>query len=207
MKPLVAVISCHANEEYRQAQLNTWIGTWGDLIDVRFFLGKPIQENTPNTFYFDVEDTFFDLPFKVQSALEWAHKNEYTHVFKCDDDTYINVPRLLSCGFEEHDYMGNMAGVWWECYAQGGAGYWLGPKSLNILHKEGVYKESFRFNWAEDSSIGAILQAAGVRLKDDRRFFHGTTEKWGFPTPSNDIITSHKCPPWRMRNIHSIMIR
>jgi hypothetical protein len=91
MKLLIAILSCHKNVELRSAQRETWLQNCS--VDYRYFIGRPEPE-TPesNTVYLDVTDDYDSLTYKTQALCRWIITNTtYTHMVKCDDDTYIYV--------------------------------------------------------------------------------------------------------------------
>lgn len=142
-------------------------------------------------------DDYESLPQKTAAFCRWAIKNrKFTHLFKCDDDTYIVPKRLLEYDLTDTQY----TGYEWESgyakvplegsvnkfsYASGGAGYFLDEQaaaviSENMLEPEGV----------EDMLVGEHLIRAGISLKADPRFVAYSSEAHS-PTPENNHITGH----------------
>jgi hypothetical protein len=206
MKPLIAVHACHRYDANRQAIRDTWFDQWKHLVDIRFFIGNPAGDES-DVVYLDCPDTFVALGLKTWGLAQWARTNSYTNVFKCDDDTYVHVPRLLASGFEQHEYTGRMCHGHAFRYAQGGAGYWLAGRALDVVADSGsdywMQKPALHNNF-EDLGTGILLQHAKIGLFDDPRYFNGTTLKWGYPVEGgNDTITSHKCLDSHMRLVHS----
>jgi hypothetical protein len=206
MKPLIAVHACHAYADNRQAIRDTWFAKWGHLVDIRFFIGNPATPEESEVVYLDCPDTFEALGLRTWGLARWAKENGYTHVFKCDDDTYIHIPRLLASGFEKWEYFGSRCHGHCMSYAQGGAGYWLSGRALDIVAnaKQDYWMKASTHNGFEDLGVGLLLTNSGIGVKDDPRFFNGTTLKWGFPVEGgkNNIITSHKCLASHMRLVH-----
>jgi hypothetical protein len=164
--------------------------------------GKHFQ-NTPLPFDYTpkddevvlhVPDDLVHIAYKARAAWQWALDNGYDYVFNCFCDTYIDIERLNSSGFEEHDFIG-MTYDENRC-PQGGAGYWLSKRCLQILVKAHV---DF---WADDGWAGWTLRKAGIDLHHDPRYgqVHDTV-----PTRQNDTISTHLGPiPYRaMRDIYS----
>jgi hypothetical protein len=139
-------------------------------------------------------DDLAHLAHKAKAAWQWALDNGYDYVFNCAQDTYMNLHRLMLSGFEEHDFIG-MTYDENRC-PQGGAGYWLSRKCLQILTTSHV---DF---WADDGWAGWTLRKAGIDLHHDHRYgqIHDSV-----PTLQNDIISTHLGPfaYSRMRDIHS----
>ena len=111
----------------------------------------------------------------------------WDYLFKCDDDTYISIPRLLDfCDkeLEGRDYVGAewRRGV---RYGSGGAGYLLSRKAAELV--------ALRLDQAcgaEDLLVGGILRAAGMELTIEPRLVpFGSIEHR--PRRDNDLITLH----------------
>ena len=197
MKPLIAIPSCHANGAARAACKSTWIAKWGNLVDIRFFIGKPKRRNQKDTIYLDVLDDYNSLPLKVKAVHAWALANGYTHVFKCDDDTFVHVPRLLASGYQREYYVGARRSLF---FAQGGAGYWLNAEAMRVLAK--CPDHDWAVQKAEDIAVGFLLQGKLPLTKDtryvDTRMGQTARET---PTPKNEQITYHKTSPELMVEI------
>jgi hypothetical protein len=113
------------------------------------------------------------------SAPPWGY------LFKCDDDTYISLPRLLAIDPAGRDYIGAewRPGVG---YASGGAGYFLSRRAASIVAER---LESYPTG-AEDLLVGRILAAAGIEISIDPRLVpFGSSDRR--PRADNDLITAH----------------
>jgi fringe-like protein len=141
---------------------------------------------------------------KTEALAKYALDTGYDFVFKCDDDTYVNVERLLASGFESHDYVGNMDEHWTPTlgkyqWAQGGAGYWLSRQAMEIVATSGLHLAR-----AEDFAVGQILAAHGVRPAHDARYIPSVTEEQlASGLLPDDFITLHKIDPAWMRKLHA----
>ncbi len=110
------------------------------------------------------------------------------YLFKCDDDTYISLPRLMAFDPAGRDYIGAewRPGVG---YASGGAGYFLSGRAAAIVAER---LESYPTG-AEDLLVGQVLRAAGIELSIDPRFVpFGSSDRR--PRVDNDLITLHAAP-------------
>ncbi|VVB51629.1 Uncharacterised protein [uncultured archaeon] len=207
MKTLIAILSCHAHKEQDHVCRQTWVPAGG----YRFFLGRdpnfgasgaaPLQDEE----FLDVPDDYLGLPFKTQAACRWALTHGYDFLFKCDNDTYVHVPRLLASGFEDRDYTG-----WdWEGhggYCSGGAGYWLSRVAMQHIANATLimdYADTTRGSLkGEDLQIGEVLRNQGITPNGDERYRLHLPG----PEPGNDIITLHDvrnpCKGQRMFDVH-----
>ena len=132
-----------------------------------------------------VPDDYRHLPCKVKSSLHWAVNLHYQYIFKCFADTYVDIERLLSSGFEAHDYTGR----WYGGYAVGGSGYWVSNKAAKVVADAKVT------DWSEDRWVGRdVLQPAGILLHGDQRYGASPQQNPGgplYPLSSNEQITAH----------------
>jgi len=133
----------------------------------------------------------------------WILDNGYDRVFKCDDDTYVHIPRLLACGKDEFDFVGrpDLANryVHW---MQGGAGYWLSRCAMEYLMN--LPLDYWKSHWAEDRLVGIAMYKSGLRVSNDRRLFDAPWTMYpSTPLPGNTSITAHKCDVTRHHAIHA----
>jgi hypothetical protein len=190
-------VSCRAYKARRQAQRETWIAD-AELafpgprpFVIQSFTGSPenpFAELDADAIPLPCPDDYWAGPCKVQRIAYLALAGDYDFVFKCDDDTYIHVPRLLASGFEKHDYVG------WtlerEYYAQGGAGYWLSKRALEAIVKHGVK------HYEEDAGVGLALAKEQIFPVHDSRYQPGMGPNEALaPAKDNSIITLHNCRP------------
>lgn len=129
-------------------------------LDYKFFFGRGAnRQPLPDEVFLDVEDGYSFLPLKCSAAYRWARENGYKRVYKCDDDTYVWVDRLvrdmLSPRWEDEQYYGyrHLHG-----YVTGGAGYVLNGRAFTIM---GTTKPVDYDHWAEDISTYKILERKG----------------------------------------------
>lgn len=197
MKPLIAIPSCHKLAHLRQACRDTWVGKWGSLVDIRFFIGNPRRRGKRDEIYLDCADDYDSLPLKVRLMHQWILARDYTNVFKCDDDTWVHVPRLLASGFERDDYIGSRRALF---FAQGGAGYWLSRQAMEILAKE--TPEEWAVRKCEDITVGYLLQGKLPLTRDTR--YVDSLDHSRIPRSNNNQITSHKCDLAKMTEIQAL---
>jgi hypothetical protein len=174
-KPLIMVMCNHKNHDRPAAIRNTWAQDTNGI--VKFFFGKTndtCRMQYPDEVFLDVPDDYESLPLKVQAAFKWAVDHGYTNSLKIDDDTYVVPSRLLTSGFEAHDWIGRINHQPDGHYCSGGSGYWLSKRAMEI-----VANAKLDDDWAEDRSIGRILRNAGIKPQNDKRYtlypFQGET--------------------------------
>ena len=184
-KLLISISSCEHFEKtgLNQTLRDTWLPEAVRLgIDYRFFHG---YDATPkdDVVVLPVVDQMYGLTEKAKAKAKWAFDSGYEYVFSCFPDTYVCPERLLTCGFEKFDYMGNLYKFpdAEAPFCQGGPGYCLSRKSCCA-----VFSSPFSY-LNDDCFIGDTLYRAGVT----------TMHHSGFamcgpgPTRSNQTITNH----------------
>lgn len=185
LKILIAVTTCH-NFNYDMTAINqcmvlyregmdfksfrppfirqTW---WNDVpatVDKKFFYGrsKTAREPLADEVFLDVDDSYAMLPHKIKAIYQWALDHGYDYVFKCDDDTFVYVDRLLNSGFENHKWIGRYNGGH---FVAGGPGYWISKDAMKIVASSAVGKA-----WAEDIWVSGALVSAGYQPEFDHRY-------------------------------------
>jgi hypothetical protein len=159
-----------------------------------FLFGCPTavapEQIGPHALVLPCPDDYPGLPQRTMWFCRWATQysvlsTQWDYLFKCDDDTYISLPRLLAFDPAGRDYIG----AEWRIgvgYASGGAGYFLSRRAAAIVAERlAAYPTG-----AEDLLVGRVLAAAGIELSIDPRFVpFGSAERR--PRADNDLITLH----------------
>ena len=123
-----------------------------------------------------VPDTYDTLPMKTAAACRYALDfYDWDHLFKCDDDTYVSIPRFMAYDLKGREYVGGSrcynSGV---SYCHGGAGYFLSRRMAEVVAKELAGQTG-----GEDWWVGYALKNAGVWPHFDGRFIgSGNVDIW-----------------------------
>lgn len=117
MRLLIAVKSCQRDKYAgcHQAIRETWGANLPHGVDLLFFMGgneKDIVGMTEDERHLPVDDGYWPSTPKMLAIVKYAVWQDYDFVLLCDTDTYLDVPRLMLCGFDEFDYSGAMSGGW-----------------------------------------------------------------------------------------------
>jgi hypothetical protein len=202
-KLLIAITSCErdTNRGYNQAIRETWLKE--QAIDYRFFRGVGSDPKFADEIILDCADDYLSLPQKTLELLKWAIAREYDHVFKCDTDTYVNLPNLLSLDFQNYDYMGafnqkvGAKGVVYDSlysWASGGTGYFLSARAANVLIDDPNLDDSMcpRLKIpCEDLWVG---QRLGPLIESgELKAFHEKSMNTGFNSDFSCQLSSHYC--------------
>lgn len=173
-------------------------------MDVRFFLGRGGSMICDDEVLLPCGDGYSDLPEKVRLMCEYALRNGYDYMFKCDSDVYVQPERLLKHVPVGHDYTGRLrgpSGKWKSAYASGFS-YWLSRKAMEV-RVHGPQPD----DTVEDRVTGTMMSAAGIQCNADYRYVVTASKKNGLsgtegPRRSNDVIACAEYEPEHMASIH-----
>ena len=188
MKLLIAVSSCSQYEDNHQSMRDTWFPEAVRLgMDYKFFVelenssgrffAEPASPTKPDTIA--VVGSMTD---RLKFKLKWAMDHGYEYAFSCFPDTYARPERILTSGFDKHNYFGNVyCHPGGKPYCQGGAGYLASRKVMEaVSHNSTSYLN-------DDCWLWDAMYRAGILPTHSDGF-----KQWdGSPAKSNAIITSH----------------
>lgn len=182
MKVLIAVMTC-ARDRWRIPAHREML--CGHGADVRFFLGRGNEDPERDEVIFDVGDDWNSLPHKCRAAFGWALDRGYDYLFKIDADTGVDVPALLSSGFEAHEYIGLLgdegeSNGLGHC-ASGGVGYWLSARAARAyLDHFQTYSQAHGGPYLlyEDWSLSIVLHDLATTTGDHSLYPHHDPRYW-----------------------------
>lgn len=195
---LIAVCSQLGHTDKREMIRQTWASEIPAGITVRFFVGGEGRRPEPDTVRVDAPDTYKALPEKVRGFLkaalvEYDLRDSFDWVFKCDDDTYVDLnrlPELTRCGME---HVGEKCWIADRQAASGGSGYLLSRRLVELLAAD----DTLETTGAEDKIIsGAAFRLCGGQVHGTNRLCHHHST---FPRIDNDLN------PERMEAVHAIL--
>ena len=202
---LVAVMTTQGAIERQQAISRTWAKLLPNDTEIVFFAGGASElKRAGKKLLLSCSDT--DDAEKMQAFLEYAVQHyQFDYVFKCNDDCYVNVQRLVDCGYRQYDYYGNPpSGSQWDKapYADTNA-YFLSRRCAQLVADsdigEPVVKEHERGH-SEGILIGDILRQSQISLVVNQHFsvVPGVLSSENCQTISYPEIT-----PRQMKNTYS----
>lgn len=192
---IILILSGKNFKERREVQRKTWLKD--THIPYYFILGEKDPDlKEDNILWVNTKDD--ELARKVILAYRDTLKNyDFSHIFTCDDDTYVVIQRLITCNYENHMYMGT--GYTFsegkrkgKKHAEGGAGFFLSQEAVKRITQCPIDHEIL--NNPSDIAIGDLAKMYDIKFHNDNRFIQGYSEKkthGEFPTPFNNKITSH----------------
>lgn len=194
---LVGICSAREHIEQRAAIRSTWLMKKPPNTRCLFFVGDGnAMVDEPDVVMLNVPDGYRNLPEKVLAFLQWSTDSlEFDWLFKCDDDTYLALERLPSIFVPDVDLVGNEF-IESRGSPSGGAGYLLSRKIVDRISSD----TSIPFEGDEDVLIGEAAIHHGAVANATRRLCWNNER---FPSPENDVITSHWCSPGRLKTIHA----
>ncbi len=184
MRTLISISSCEYFEKngLNQPLRDTWLPEAVKLgFDYKFFHGEGATPKD-DVVILPVVDELYGLTEKAKAKARWAFAAGYDFVFSCFPDTYTRPERLLTCGFENYDYLGNVYQFPDSApFCQGGPGYFLSRKAcLYVLGREASYLN-------DDTFIGDTLNRADIK----RGNHVGFTAFGPGPIANNETVTNH----------------
>lgn len=221
---VILIFTAPANIERRNTIRDTWLSNV--KTKYLFILGtQALDDDVSDDLYYEhikyndllllpkLKDSYSSLTNKLIESLIWVHSNlSFIFLLKCDDDTFVNVPALLTVLEDKPRELlyygffygkGNVKkhGQWAEpnwilCdkylpYARGG-GYILTQDLVAFISSNSKMLQTYN---SEDVSVGAWLAPVRVtRLHDPR--FDTEAKSRGC---SNKYIVTHKQSPLDMR--------
>lgn len=196
---LIGICSAGKYVDRRRAVRETWLNGRCGGIKAFFFVGRgELSTLEADTLSLDVKDTYHALPSKILAFMEYCLKHyDFDWLYKCDDDTYVDMKRLLSLADIKADLIGD------ESLADrgapsGGAGYLLRREYVEQLVKK---RNEISKTGCEDLIIGKkVIELGAIPHSTERLVLHAGR----FPRPDNDIISCHWCSPALLRIIHQI---
>lgn len=214
MKPLIAVLTCWTFEVngHNDALRRTWLKDAKGLFDYKFFVGTGQGAEAaalpPDTVFLpDVDDGQGAVTYKLRAALRWVCERDYEFVYRCFPDTYARPERLLTCGFDAHDYHGDFRGehATPDNYPSGGPGNFMSRRVMELALDAPIEgpgadgKHTRVWPYADDLWFGQVLnwhRDKGFRYFDDTRFINRGSRAVG-PLKTNSIVATHlSCPDY-----------
>lgn len=196
-KILVGICSCVKAKDRREAVRETWAQNPPKHIQCAYFVGRSDGfEPEEQAVQLNVNDSYEYLPQKVMAFFEYALENlEFDWLFKCDEDTYLDLERLSELCEADCDLVGN---TWLDERGapSGGAGYMLSRQLIEKLVKS---KSEIPPIGAEDLLIGYLAKSLSKKHLASPRLNYGHHP---IPLAHNDSISAHWLSIDNIRAVH-----
>lgn len=193
---LVGICSCAGAHKRRETIRNTWMKHAEPGIECRFFMGRREEAEEKDVVSLWVHDDYNHLPEKVLAFFRYALEHyDFDWLFKCDDDTWIDLSRLATLPDERYDLIGDMS-LQARGAPSGGAGYLLSRALVEKIAAE----TDVPLTGAEDLIFGELAVRLGARCHATDRL---NLNNKPYPMDDNDLITSHWCSPEQLEAIEA----
>lgn len=186
---LVGICSAQGYENRRNTLRDTWLKRPQEGVECFFFLGGPVpEEEKEDCISLPAPDSYEELPLKILEFFKYALEHyDFDWLFKCDDDTYVALDRLRDLPDNRYSIIGDIS-LKNRLAPSGGAGYLLSRSLVEQI----VAVPDIPTTGAEDLIYGKIaLDLGAIPWATERLCMHSGI----YPTPENDVITSHWCRP------------
>lgn len=193
VKILVGICSAHGYYERRKAVRETWLKHPQEGVECLFFLGGDVPERErEDTVGLDAADSYIDLPAKVLAFFRYALEHyEFDWLFKCDEDTYLDLSRLPELADPQYGIIGDVL-LERRNSPSGGAGYLLKREIVERI----VNRTDVPLRGAEDLIFGKLALEEGAVPHSTPRLYMSNAH---YPAPDNDEVSAHWCNPALMR--------
>ena len=182
-----------------RAVRETW---WRDLqahsnVEGKFFYGVPHPVGSvpaPDEVFVNVPDDYSELPRKTIAIARYALGHDFDFVFKCDDDTYVWVDRLVREIMEHRPEYGGFehGGV-----CTGGPGWILGRKAMQVVS---TWTPD---HWAEDVSVAKALSHTNIKPTMLSAHTPGFSAHWvDINRATPEWVTAHAVKPEDMIELY-----
>lgn len=190
--------------KFREMQLRTWDRQWLNGVSGLQIDGTNVRRTAVEQTWFrdcsqfsNVEARFYTLPghddhvsmpHKMRFICQQMLESDADVLFRPDDDTYVDVSRMVRQGIElSADYGGVDQGG----FVIGGPGIWMSRRACEIVAAS--TPPDYRTEWRDDAWIGQVLASAGITLTDLPLTIMEKNVCLG------PIISRHPCGPEEMR--------
>ena len=183
------IICCLSTPQYTQrlaACESTWMNDARAMGQRVVVVQSGKLESYGSRVWLDLPDTYETLPQKTRGLCLWAlTRDDWDYLFKCDDDTYVSIPRFMKYDPAGRDYIGGYCGSGGELYAHGGAGYFLSRAAARVIADHMTEETG-----GEDYHVGRTLRLNGIGPNWDNAFV-GNGSMARRTRFHNNIITCH----------------
>lgn len=197
---LVGICSCGKAKDRRESVRRTWLSCPRPGIECVFFIGGkgPLPDDErESTVLLDAPDGYNELPAKVFAFFRHALDHyDFDWLFKCDDDTYLDLSRLPELIDEDYDLIGDWM-VDSRRAPSGGAGYLVKRSMVERI----VAMHGLPYSGAEDLIVGRLVDKLGGSMISTPRLHMAHSF---YPDAHNRVVTAHWCNPSIMDAIHTL---
>jgi hypothetical protein len=187
---LIGIFSDPDRLQHREACRTTWMQSAATHFDVTtlFVIGSAdVIEPTlgGDTLFVPCANDRQYLAQKAYWLARWAQTSGFPFLFRCNDETFISVDRLMTLVRNE-DFVHFRGYELSPGVAAARAGYLLSPRALAEVADANILKHALN---ADDTAVSQYLASLGIALTHDKRFWPSSSR---VPNRWNNQITSSR---------------
>jgi hypothetical protein len=196
---IIAVVGCRAYFTRLATVRASWATQAHDDVEIVYVVGRGGTAMPDWVTELDAPDDYEGLPIKVHALHRWLRDRDFAWLFKCDDDSFVVVDRVLAVarGMAPGVFLG--APDFHPNFAGGGAGYIMTRDASRRLADDPEPAPG-----PEDVHYSHRLIGLGYEFRATSRLRHRSRDE-DLPRPGNDIATCHWMSPLRLRERHDDM--
>ena len=207
MRIMYCILSGHEKRDRLQACVDTWALKKNVLVFS--------DENRGCSIKCSDESGYAYCPQKVRYGMQYVKRmlvmyGRIDWLFFCDDDTYVNVPRLeeyLSHKDENRTVYGNRISLYKKDpklkYLSGGSGYAMKPETLELIVQK---LKKVKHTTFADVMVGYAIKKARLKLVDDGVFHMDGPWDYNYTIEeAGQKVTFHHLEPNQMRMAHRLI--
>lgn len=219
MKVLVLILTCDQTQHRADTCVNTWIQDINSPHEYHFYGSENQSKTMSNTWNCGPRDGEhrLRLPEKTYKMLHKSLEHEWDFLYKCDDDTYLRVNKLINflqpLDHTQDHYIG------WvienpHAYALGGSGYVLSRSAAVkcVDHLRTIHNNRVITQGCEDYAVGLSLHEQHVK-PTHCELFHAPTDQQALNDQTTCLraikrsISTHYVQPPTMCQIHDFFTK
>ena len=208
----------------RAAQRETWLSPFSQVgyspagleVNYKFFYGQqlrrldvkpnqrpgtggpaaPLRPASYDEIYLPCGDGYVFNSAKMKEICRYAINEGYDYILRVDDDTYVDLLKLLSSDFTDHDYSGAATGAF-----HPGSCMFLSRSAMGFIVSARIT------NYADDLWIGQVMENAGIPRHDIDGVIHGFGREYAIQfnrVKNTDFKALHSVTPDVMRKLWTV---
>lgn len=156
----------------------------------------PLRPAASDEVYLPCGDGYIFNSSKMKEICRYAVNNGYDYVLRVDDDTYVDLPKLLATDWSSYDYAGAATGA----FHPGSCVFLSRAACLHVI-------DARITNFADDLWVGQVMNNAGIPRHDIDGIIHGFGQSYAIRFDNikgTEFSALHSCTPDTMRRLWTL---